>query len=329
MAIKRESAVEKAAVGGASSAPLGGGLPNYGEPLNLPSDIRILIVGDTGSGKTSQLGLLAEYIKATEGKDTVVFSGDKGGIQPLRPHIELGFVKVVSYDRSIDPWIWISHVVRGEVKVGGKWLRDLTNIGLTANEGLTAFSELMLMNLSEHSAKHSSTAVGGESAWSFTANEGGESLAIASNTQSHYGLVQLRIMHEIWQAEQGTPSIWTAILARSTDPTTAGGILGGQTVGSKQGHNLPRWFDMTFRINAQPVEGGPPKHSLYLSTHLDKQAKGAKVIANARLPLAGDAQVDLVIEPADIVKALLQIRRKNVTAKDAIQQRIEMIRGRR
>lgn len=302
---------------------------NYGEPLALDPTLRMLLIGDTGSGKTSQIGLVAEYIKATEDKDTILWTMDKGGFQPIRPYIEMGIIVPVIYDGVTDPWIWISHAVRGELKVGGKWVKDNARFGLAGHEGLTAYAEKMLMNLSEDSARNPGSAVGGESAWTFTAKgEGGEKLAIASNTMSHYGLAQLRIMMEIWEADPGIPSIWTAILGRTQDPTGGGGLLSAQTVGKAQGASLPRWFDYTFRLDARPVEGGSAKHVLYLTTHLDKHSKGAKVIANARLPLAGEtSKVDAVIDPADMVKALLQIRRRNVVAKDAIAERIARIRG--
>jgi hypothetical protein len=190
---------------------------------------------------------------------------------------------------------------------------------------------MMLMNLSEHSANNPGAAVGGDSAWTFEARDGDEVIKVASNTMSHYGVVQLQVMHEIWKNNPGVPSIWTAILKRGQDAVGGGGILGAQAVGSQLTPSLPRWMDYTFRINAIPAENGPAKHVLYLESHLDRQAKGAKVIANARLPLAGSetAHVDAVFEPADIVQALLKIRNRNDVARVSIKDRIAAIRGRR
>lgn len=316
----------------ATKAVESGGVPDYGLPLNLDPNLRMMLVGDTGAGKTSQIGLLAEYIYATEGKKTVLFTADKGGIQPVKPYIDLGVMEVYPYTRNIDPWVWITHSLRGEAKIDGVWRKvvDPERIGLAANEGLTAFADLLMMNLADHSANNPNQAVGGESAWMFTVHDGDKKVNIASNTQSHYGLAQLRIMKEIWEAEQGVPAIWTAILDRSSDATGSGGLLVPKSAGNKQGASIPRWFDYTFRINAVPSESGQARHVLYLSTHLDKLAKGAKVIANARLPLAGgEAVVDAAIDPADIVKALLQIRRRNDVAKDSINDRIAKLRGKR
>lgn len=305
--------------------------PGYGEPLLLPPDLRILLIADTGAGKTTQIGVLAEYIYATEGKTTVVFGGDKGGIRPLTPYINMGIVKVYPYLKTIDPWIWISHAVHGEAMVDGKWKKvvDPKVDGLVAEEGLTAYADLMMLDLARVSAENPTAAVGGESAWSFEARQGSEVIKMASNTQSHYGLTQLRIMHEIWDAELGVPSIWTALLVRTSDNLGGGVILGGQTAGNKQSTSLPRWFDITMRMDAVPQEGAPARHLLYLETHKDKMSKGAKVIANARLPLAGaSVKVDSVIEPADLVTALLQIDKRGKAAETEIKERIERIRGR-
>lgn len=306
---------------------------NYGDPLGLDPSVRILLIGDTGSGKTSQIGMLAEYIMATENKPTILFTGDKGGYQPIKPYIEEEIIIPVAYDGVTDPWIWVAHALKGETKIDGRWVNLVQKYGagLLAEEGLTAFAEMFLMNLSEHSANNPNQAVGGDSAWTFEAKEGDEVIKIASNTMSHYGVAQLQVMHEIWKHAPGVPSIWTAILKRAQDSNVGGGILGAQAVGSSLTPSIPRWFDYTFRINALPAENGPAKHVLYLETHLDKQAKGAKVVANARLPLAGaeGAPVEAVFDPADIVTALLKIRRRNEVARMSIKDRIAMIRGAR
>jgi hypothetical protein len=137
-------------------------------------------------------------------------------------------------------------------------------------------------------------------------------------------------MHEIWKADPGVPSIWTAILARSTDATGAGGILGAMTTGKAQAGVVARWYDYTFRLNNQPQETGDAKRVLYLDTHLDKQARGVKVIANARMPLEGGdvAPVDLRFEPADLVAALRQLcaRQGSVTAN--LKAQFDAARGR-
>lgn len=297
----------------------------------LPPWLRLLLIGDTGAGKTAQIGLLAEYIAATEDKKTVVFTMDKGGTQSIRPHLNLGIIELIMYDKSIPPWVWITKSLRGEAKVNGRWVKviDPTKHGLAAYEGLTAFSESMMMDLSRHSAENPTQAVGGESAWSFSVRDDEQEVRMASNTQSHYGLAQMQLMREIWEADPGVLSLYTALLARGSDALAGGGMLSPQTVGNKQGPMVPRWFDFVARLDAVPSSSGPLRHLLYLETHLDKNAKGAKVVANARIPIAGSSKVDAVIEPADIVKALLQVNARGKSAEEEIKERMARIRGSR
>ena len=306
---------------------------NYGEPLDLDPEVRMLLIGDTGAGKTTQIGEVAIYIAATEDKPTVLFTIDRGGLQPLKPQIKKGIIIPVTYDGVTDPTVWVSHALRGEAKEGGKWVNYIEKYGagFAAEEGLTAFSEYILMSLSEHSAKNPGAAVGGDSAWIYEAVDGGEKIRIASNTMSHYGVVQLKIMQEIWKQNIGVASLWTAILDRQPDAIGGGGILGAKAVGKQLTPQAPRWFDYTMRINNVPAESGPARHVLYLEAHLDKQAKGAKVIANARLPLVGgeEAPVPEIYDPASLVNALLAIKKRNVAGMSGIDKRIEMIKAMR
>ena len=298
--------------------------------LNLSPDLRMLLVGDTGAGKTTQIGELVEAQALETGQPAVMFRMDKGGNLPILPHIQAGMLEEYAYDSDIDPWIWISLAVRGEAFVEKKWVKVTKDKCLAVYEGLTAFAEALMMDLAKIGANTPAQAVGGESAWQLTAKHGDETVEIAGSTMSHYGLVQLRIMNEIWATNPGVPSIWTAILARSTDVTGAGGILGAMTTGKAQAAIVSRWYDYTFRLNSIPSETGEAKHILYLDTHLDKQARGVKVIANARMPLGGSeaAPVDMRFEPADLVAALRQLSLRQSTAADELKARFDKARGR-
>lgn len=312
----------------------------HGTALNMHPDLRVLFIGDTASGKSTQLAALAKYQATTgEGKTTVVMLADRGSMKPYLPHIAAGIVKVYKYHWGIDPWIWLSHAIRGEAKLldgnvspKGKWENVLTeDVGLLIGESLTGFAELLMIDMGRISANEPDRAVGGESAWKITATDGEETLKIAGSTMSHYGLAQLRITEEIFRTDVGIPSVWTAGLQRTADKIDSGGVLAAQIVGKAIGPSVPRWFDMTLRINAEASMGGA-EHILHLDTHLDKLAKGAKVIANARIPMEGreTAPVASRISPADIVQALLQVQRRDQTAANIIRQEREaFLKGRK
>jgi hypothetical protein len=287
-------------------------------PLDLPPEFRGLFLGDTGSGKSTQLAELCLHLGTTgEGLTSVVMLADKGSMGPYRPLVKAGLTKVYAYDPAIDPWIWIGHAVKGEAKVDGKWVKVVEpgRDGLMVGEGLTAFSELLMMDMARLSAEDPSKAIGGEAAWTHEARDGDEVAKVSGSTRSHYGLAQLRIMNEIHRTDPGVASFWTAALQRSTDDIGSGGILSAEVAGKAMGPKIPRWFDRIFRINAEATKGSAV-HTLYLETHLDKLAKNAKAMSNARLSLRGAevAPVPSSFQPADLVQALLQIQRRDLAA---------------
>ena len=125
-------------------------------PLDLPPEFRGLFLGDTGSGKSTQLAELCLHLGTTgEGLTSVVMLADKGSMGPYRPLVKAGLTKVYAYDPAIDPWIWIGHAVKGEAKVDGKWVKVVEpgRDGLMVGEGLTAFSELLMMDMARLSAE--------------------------------------------------------------------------------------------------------------------------------------------------------------------------------
>lgn len=301
-------------------------------PLDiLMADTKLLIMGDTGAGKTGQIGLLAEYLYVLSGgtKKTVLFTMDEGGFLTIKPLVDLGVIEIVKHDGKMPPWIWVSHALKGEALENGEWVKktDPETCALAAYEGLTAFSEFMLEDLSRHSATHPTQTVGGDSAWQFQSTYEGETIKMASNTMSHYGLVQMRIMHEILKAKPGVPSIWTSVLTRSTDPL-GGGILGPQTVGKSQAPTIPRLFDLSFRIDAETNGDQPSTHTLFLETHEDKAARGARVNVNTRVPLSGgNVIVTTKFAPANIIVALQQLQARHEAAKSDTQSRLARLLG--
>ena len=68
---------------------------------------KILLYGRTGSGKTAQLGELAEYVFVKTGLPTILWTADKGGIKTIQPYIDLGLIKVVEIG-STDPFIFLN-----------------------------------------------------------------------------------------------------------------------------------------------------------------------------------------------------------------------------
>jgi hypothetical protein len=103
----------------------------------------ILIVGDTGDGKSALCGELAEHIYKTQKKKTRLYNCDRGW-ETLGVYIELGIIEAVPLEGN--PLLWINHAVQGHVKRNDKWVQDYkapdgTEVGLYLFESMTALGD--------------------------------------------------------------------------------------------------------------------------------------------------------------------------------------------
>ena len=107
---------------------------------------------------------------------------------------------------------------------------------------------------------------------------------------------------------------------------TVATISGPEILGKAKTADVPAWFSFTFRVDVVPGERRgskeiPEKHILYLGQHKDEHTVGKPLaLGNARVPLDADTP-ELVIEPADIVKALDQMRDTRAQAAERLRKR--------
>jgi hypothetical protein len=277
-------------------------------------------------GKTTQIAELAEYVYKTTGKKTLVYSIDKGGIGPMIPHIEVGMVDLVLLENS-DPWIFLSKLSKGHVRdASGKWVEaDLSKYGMIANESLTGFGDAFMNSLADKSAQ--GVNIGGQANVSFNIQDGTESLKIGGSNMAHYNVVQTRILDEVWRSQKlNVPYIvWTASASKEDDENAGGKVIGPAVVGKKLTAEMPRHFDLTFRLDCLPAQmGKPERHILYLGNTVDLAAGNAVGLGNTRVPLnPGVKEMDSSIEPASLVKALSMIEQAEGAAKEALIKRME------
>ena len=78
----------------------------------------VLLYGRTSAGKTAQIGKLAEHVYKKSKKFTRLATSDRGGLDTIRPYVDLGIIQPVELGDS-DPWIWLNKVARGYVKENG------------------------------------------------------------------------------------------------------------------------------------------------------------------------------------------------------------------
>lgn len=282
----------------------------------------ILLYGDSGDGKTSLLGEFSEWIYKNTGKKTRLYSSDRGGAETIRPYIDLGIIDLITLDN--DPWVWLNCAVQGKIKVGGKWVTSITDdIGFYAFEGMTSIADELMSSLAKKAGQ--GVNIGGGSSTSFKASDSGENLTISGNNMSHYNVVQMRVLEEVWKSQQLPGwTAWTAAVKRDEDPNASGKILGPAVAGKALTAELPRYFTYSFRVSAVPASlGGKEKHILYMGDHTDLAAGNSKGLGNTRNPLDAPA-LPATIEPASLVKAIELINAGYKPALDTIKKRLNI-----
>jgi hypothetical protein len=299
-----------------------------GENLLKQSATTILLYGRTHSGKTAQIGKLAEYVYKNTGKITRLYTADKGGLDVIQPYIDLGIIELIEIHDS-NPWIFLNKAVRGFVRDGSKWVLDKernAKVGCYAFESLRGFAEVLMLDMAEKAA--AGVSIGGGSNISFQVQGDGETIKVGGGNMAHFGVAQSRMTAEVWESQKLDADfiLWTSSVSKDDDTNSGGKVLGPDVIGKALTAEVPRWFNYTFRIDGLPAAGGKAeRHILYLGSHVDVGAGNAAALGNIRRPLdAGDLK-STTIEPADIVVALTMLREQSTeTAKQAIARRLGM-----
>lgn len=291
----------------------------------------ILLYGRTRSGKSTQIGEMAEYVQGKMGKKTLVYSVDKGGVGPIRPHVGMGLIDLCLIEET-DPWIFMNKASKGLVRgKDGKWTpANLSDYGMVAFESLTGFSDLFMNDLAAKSAQNVN--IGGQAGVSFVVTDSvtNESMKIGGSNMAHYNVVQTRILDEFWRSQRlNAPYImWTASATRDEDPNSSGKVIGPAVAGKALTSELPRHADLCFRIDCVPAQAGKPeRHILYLGNSVDLAAGNATSLGNTRVPM-GAKDLPPTIEPASLVKALELIEAAEKEAEGVIKQKMEALKAR-
>ena len=279
--------------------------------------------GRTNAGKSTLISELAEHVKATTGKKSLVYSIDKGGIGPLIPYVDLGIIDLVLQEET-NPFVFMAKVSRGMIRdKAGKWIpAKIEDYGLVANESLTGFGDSMMNYLAEEASK--GVNIGGQAGVNFSISSDGETMKVGGNNMMHYGIVQTRILDELWRSQKlNVPFVvWTASASKEEDGNFGGKVIGPAAAGKALTSELPRHCDLCFRVDCMPAtQGKPERHIIYLGNSVDQNAGNAVSLGNVRLPM-GATLPSTTVEPASIVKVLKMIEEAEAQAKAAITKRM-------
>lgn len=289
----------------------------------------ILLYGRTNAGKTAQLAELAGYIYSKTEKITRLYTSDRGGLDTIRPYIDLGIIEVVEIGAS-DPWIFLNRTAQGMVRdEKGKWIAgNNANIGMFAFESLTSIADALMADMALKAANNVN--IGGGANISFPVSGDDVTLKISGSNMAHYGVAQSRIREEVWASQRLDADfiLWTAGASKDDDPEASGKVVGPAVVGKAMTAEVPRWFNLTFRIDCLPAASGKPeRHLLYLGNHQDLNAGNATGLGNIRMPLDAPPVLTTTIEPASLVKAIELIDKGSAQAADKLKLRLTNLKG--
>ena len=256
----------------------------------------IALYGDSGSGKTTQLGELAKAEFRLTGRKTLINSTDLGGHDSLRPLERLGVVQINEFSQDDDPWIWINDATTQEVG---------EDIGLICFDSGTSQGEALLSSCAKIAMKDN---IGGRPAPKMSVRRpGSQPVQIGTNVDSHYMVVQGFMLDAIWASTWLTRKgnrpdvVWTFATHRGEN-TDNEPIIGPKLAGKALTASIPKWFNYTFRLVAEATFGGAPEHVLYIQQQ--PGATGSISFGNARYPLDATTPLPAQIKPASVPQAL-------------------------
>lgn len=270
----------------------------------------IELIGDSGSGKTTQSGELAKFVRKSRGKNTLIHTCDRGGYDSIAPLVRLGVVQIDELKQDDDPWIWINNAIKGS---------DSPDIGLEVFDSGTSMGDILLTACSQADFQ-----IGQQRTQKFTVSRGPaskptESLTVAINNEAHYGVVQGFMLNAIrqstWLINRERDVLWTFALLRgeSQDRTP---ILGPKLCGKALTPFLPKEFKYTFRLDIETKDGEQPEHVLYTTAHEELAGTGHS-FGNVRCPM-GVTPPPAVIRPASLIKVFEEIERTHKEADEIL-----------
>jgi hypothetical protein len=252
------------------------------------------LFGLSGTGKTTQAGEYAKYIKKTTGKRTLLNAADYGGYDALEPHIAAGIVEANPLQSDANPWVWINAACT---------VKPPADVGLLIYDSGTSIAEALLTDCARQAA--AGIQVGQEKIFQLKVptGKGTTPLTIGTNNKAQYGLIQTYMMDMIrrstWLArENGVDVLWTFGEHSGEDPNDDP-VVGPKLAGKALTGTLPKELRYILRLDVQVAPGQAARHVLYTQQQPDRKGLGYS-FGNARYPIDATTPLPPVIEPASL-----------------------------
>lgn len=242
-----------------------------------------LIYGETQSGKTTLIGLIARAHYQRTGKITRLIICDEGGPSAIQSEITDGIIEVVDMvgdDQPRSNLMWLAK---------GAWPSPVTgaidqksklpeNVGIVVLDSLTSAAALVMNNFIQSGTKISQDVVA-------AAEEQGLKFGVAA--PSHYGAVHGFILQLITQMSSLPVDkvIFTALESKAEDIIDKQTILGPAIVGKALTGVIPSRMNRILHLEIVPsADRKTRQYRIYFMPHVD-QTIGRVWPANLRLPL--------------------------------------------
>lgn len=273
----------------------------------------ILPYGETGTGKTVQIGRIAEWVRRRFGKVSRLVTADSGAdpIQALIDDSTMEILDLKNLHDKDEPFALLMKLSEGawpivtpegrlsmsrSPKRGEPIVRaDGKQVGLIAFEGLSTISEVLLMDHAKKGRKLSQ-----DLAYTFSetvlVDGKPENVVVGKAAQAHYGNVQEFVVWTLVPRTSVLPVdivVWTAHEARGEEDGGAGlskSVLGPATVGKAMVGGTGKKFMDTLHLTKER-KGTELLYKAWYEDHPDEALKTSMWRAKLSLPLEKNEQL--------------------------------------
>lgn len=216
----------------------------------------LLVYGDSGRYKTTNVGRFARYMYEKTGKPIRVISADGGGWGPIQGEIDAGIIDALRVVESETPLPLLRKLGQGYWPKGQSLSLDgLDDVSAYAVESLQSLGT-MLMRYIVRSGRKISEEVVGQFIESVSAIEGGaKDEKFSAPARSHYGFVQNELLGIIanFRALPVERVLFTAGEGKGTDDMTNQLVYGPLAIGKALTDRLPYEVGDLLHFQAEAV----------------------------------------------------------------------------